>query len=69
MTTQQAADEQKAHQELLDNAVENREWIQNAQLNFLNVVKANPGLGQHPIFKMAMNQLQNGLGEHSMHEL
>ena len=68
MTTQQAADEQKAHQELLDNQV-NVEWIQNAQFNLLTFAKQNPGANSHPQFKMGMEQLQNALGDNSMHDM
>ena len=37
------------------------ETIRCAKINFENVVKMNPALGEHPIFKMAMEQLKNGL--------
>jgi len=45
------------------------EWIQNAQINFKNVVKLNPQLAAHPIFRLASEQLHNGLGKHSVQDL
>lgn len=33
------------------------EVAENAKINFENVVKMNPALGQHPIFTIAMEQL------------
>lgn len=37
------------------------EVLMNAQMNFETVSKLVPGLGRHPIFTMASEQLKNGI--------
>lgn len=37
------------------------EWLLNAQINFQNVEKMNPGLKAHPIYRMAKEQLDNAI--------
>ena len=37
------------------------EMIENAQYNLQTVARTNPALAAHPIFVLAMEQLENGL--------
>ena len=37
------------------------EVLMNAQMNFETVSKLVPGVGRHPIFAMASEQLKNGI--------
>ena len=37
------------------------EILEGAKINFETVVKQNPQVGQHPIFQIAMDQLQEGI--------
>lgn len=42
------------------------EWIQNAQINFLNLKRMGV---VHPILDMALEQLANGLGKNSVADI
>ncbi len=39
------------------------ELVVGAKINFENVVSMNPGLGRHPIFIIAMDQLKEAIDE------
>jgi hypothetical protein len=39
------------------------EIVECAKINFENILSMNPHLGEHPFFKLAMSQLENGIAK------
>jgi len=37
------------------------EILECAKINFENLVKMNPGIARHPMYMIAMEQLENGI--------
>lgn len=41
------------------------ESLQSAEINLQNLAVGNPAIADHPMFKITVMQLKQGLGEHS----